>query len=275
MGFQSNKTNNLRETTDYKSSSDQQSQERCESWFDGTLMQTERKTGSQFCRLARRHNQITHEETGFNLRFRTNNAIAMRLAEFYPLKWLNEISDVFRNTKPIKIGLRYNEDRIYAYLAYIDLLLIFRGLTILDSTLTEISKSLGVKLSRQKLRTYRLKLLRIYPDLKRKWLILRVHTPAKILLASAIQIMNNELVFPTSSHEEIFRIKQKALEYTKRLANMERIKHMKCPEVWARALCLKAFRELYPCCSSEIFRSLNLSSFALVENKRWQLDKLF
>jgi hypothetical protein len=274
MGFRSNKINDSREIVDSKPFPDQQSQERLESWFDGTLMQMERKTGSQFYRLARRHNQITQEETGFNLRFQANNTIAMRLAEFYPLKWLNEISNVFRNTKPSKIGLRYSEDRIYAYLAYIDLLLIFRDLTILDSTLVEISESLGVKLSRQKLRTYRLKLLRVYPNLKKKWLALRAQTPAKTLIASVIRVMNDEIVFPMCSQEEIFSIKQKALEYTKRLANMERIKYMKCPESWARALCLKAYREFFPSCSVEIFLSLDDCSFSGLENKRWQLDNL-
>jgi hypothetical protein len=275
MGFQSNEIEDTQESVDYRTFSDQQSQERWESWFEGTLMRMDKKAGSDFYRLVRHHNQITREETGFNLRFRANNAIARRLAEFYPLKWLNEISNVLRSTKPSKIVLRYNEDRIYAYLAYIDLLLIFRGLTILDSTLVEISESLGIELSRQKIRTYRLKLLRIYPDLKQKWLTLRAHTPAKTLLASVIRIMNNELFFPTSSHKEIFSIKQKTLEYAKRLTDMERIRHMKCPESWAYALCLKAYREFYPKCSKEIFRSLNSCSFDTLENKRWQLDKLF
>ncbi len=280
MGFQSNKMNNSRESVRFKSllDSDQQSQERLESWFAGTLIRINKNEIANdkryFFRLANYHNQITQEETGFDQRFKANNTIALRLAEFYPLKWLNEISNAFRDTKTNKIGLRYGEDRIYAYLAYIDLLLIFRGMTILDSTLAEISRSLGVTLTRNKLRTYRLKLLRIYPALKQKWLTLRAQIPAKILLATVIHIMNNELAYPTCSHKEIFQIKHKALEYGQRLSNMERVKRMKSYEMWCRAICLKAFRDVFPHCSTEIFPSLTPSTFAVVENKRWQLDKL-
>ena len=198
-----------------------------------------------------------------------------RLAEFFPIKWLNEITNIFRETDPTKIGLRYEEDRIYAYLAYIDILLIFRGETLRDSTILEISRSLGVELNKNVIRSYRLKLLRTYPKLKQKWLTIRRQTPAKVLFATVIYILNNELSFPSCSSELIFQIKHRALEHTKRLIKHRCIKHIKKPETWARALCLMAINDFFPTArASEIFPHISLKLAYSLANRSWKIEHL-
>jgi hypothetical protein len=238
-------------------------------------MQSSNRYDRHFYRLAHRHNQITQEETGFNQRFKAYNSIALRLAEFFPLKWLNEISNIFRETDPTKIGLRYEEDRIYAYLAYIDILLIFRGETLRDSTIKEISQSLGVELKKNVIRSYRLKLLRTYPKLKQKWLAIRRQTPAKVLFATVIYIMNNDLNFPHCSSDIIFQVKHRALDHTKRLIKHRCIKHIKKPETWARALCLMAINDFFPNArASEIFPHISLKLAYSLANRSWKIEHL-
>lgn len=286
MGHQTEKMGRIDEKNDLihyedPNLSDIQTHERPECWFAGTIMGVNGRNGSEgyfdryFYRLAHRHNQITQEETGFNQRFKANNSIALRLAEFFPLKWLNEISNIFRETDPSKIGLRYEEGLIYAYLAYIDLLLIFRGETIRDSTLEEISQSLGVELKKDIIRSYRLKLLRIFPELKQKWLTIRRQTPSKVLFATVIYIMNNELVFPDCSSEIIFQIKHRALEHTKQLIQHRCIKHIKKPETWARALCLLAINDFFPSArASEVFPHISIKLAYSLSNRSWKIEQL-
>ncbi|MHA2325571.1 MAG: hypothetical protein ACXACB_09225 [Promethearchaeota archaeon] len=250
------------------------SQEQEETWFTGTLMRSDPTAEKYYYRLSKFHNSITYEETGFNQRFRYNNSVAIRLSEFFPRKWLNEISNTFRITPGEQLGVRCEEDRYSLYLAFIDILLIFRGLTLLDSTLDEINKSLGLNITKNKLRTIRLRLLTLYPSIKQKWCHLRSRTPAKILISTLIKVLNQEFKFDTDSEEDIYKIKHKALEYGYCLSRMKRITRMKRPETWARALCVKACRDTLNRCSSENFPNLTTKDYEVVENKRWQLDKL-
>ena len=72
--------------------SDSESKEYENLWFTGTLMRTNPSHSKYFYRLAHIHNQIVAQETGNDSRFNANTEISRRLAEFFPLKWLNEIT---------------------------------------------------------------------------------------------------------------------------------------------------------------------------------------
>ncbi|MHA1994789.1 MAG: hypothetical protein ACW97Z_09630 [Candidatus Hodarchaeales archaeon] len=249
-------------------------QEREASWFLGSLIQFNNRVPSHFYRMRNIHNCITHEETGCDNRFHANDNIASRLVEFFPLKWLDNITNTFKNTKANELGVRQDEDRLYAYLAYIDLLLMFRGLILLDSTLEEINNTLDMKLTKHKLRTWRLNLLKIYPDLRKKWRSVRAKSPSRALLSTTIRVMNTEMNFDSYSQREIFDIKHQTLQYAQQFAVMERVTRIKRMETWVRALCLKAIRDSDITYTNQIFPSLSLKEFDVLENKRWQLDKI-
>ncbi len=249
-------------------------QDREDCWFLGTLIDFNKRVPSHFYRLKNIHNCITHEETGCDVRFQTNNNIACRLAEFFPLKWLNMITNCFKNTKAKELGVRQEDDRLYAYLAYIDLLLIFRGLKLLDSTLEEINTSLDVNLSKHRLRTWRLNLLKIYPDLRHKWKSVRSITPARTFLSTLIKVLNTEMNLQIYSTKEMFEIKHQALIYAQEFVKMDRIMRIKRIETWVRAICLKSVRDNNLNYTGDLFPNLPVKTFEVLENKRWQLDKI-
>ena len=250
------------------------SQEQEETWFSGTLMELDPNDAKYYYRLSKIHNNITYEETGFNQRFKLNNLVAIRLAEFFPKKWLNEISNTFRSTPGEQLGVKTEEDRYLLYLGFIDILLILRGLTLLDSTLEEISKFCAINIKKNNLRTIRLRLLNLYPSLKDKWCKVRAKTPAKVLISTLLKVLNQEFVFDTESEKEIYKVKHKALEYGYSLSRMDRTVRMKRPETWARALCVKAHRDVLNYSTSDNFPNLTRKNYEVVENKRWQLDKI-
>lgn len=247
-------------------------------WFTGTLMRKEPCQGKYFYRLAHIHNRIVAQETGSDNRFNANTEISRKLAEFFPLKWLNEITIIFRDTDPSKLKFKYKENRLLAYLAYIDLILAFRGLTILDSTLDEIRKSLSFKrkeITKDEIRSMKNRVLNIYPKLKENYIKISSLNSKKVLSGAVIRVMNNELCFNSCTKKEILEIKHKSLDYCKLLSNTDRIRRIKRPETWARAICLKAFRDTmsnYYSCT--VFPGLTKEEFKVIENKRWQLDKL-
>lgn len=276
MGFP-NKIPDKSPQFDTEKSSDSESKEYENLWFTGTLMRTNPSHSKYFYRLAHIHNRIVAQETGNDSRFNANTEISRRLAEFFPLKWLNEITVIFRDTDPSKLTFKYKANRVLAYLAYIDLILVFRGLTLLDSTLEEIRQSLSLQrkeISKDQIRSMKMKLLNIYPELKERYIKISSLNPRKVMFGTVIRVMNNEVCFNMCTREEIFEIKHKSLDYCKLLSNTDRVRRIKRPETWARAICLKAFRDTMSNYSCMIFPDLSTDEFKVIENKRWQLDKL-
>ena len=275
MGFPI-KTPNNSPQFDIEKVSDGESKEYENLWFSGTLMRGDPYHRKYFYRLAHLHNRIVAQETGNDNRFSANTEISRRLAEFFPLKWLIEITTIFRDTSPSKLTFRYHEDRVVAYLAYIELILVFRGLTLLDSTLEEISHNLSLEISKDQIRSMKMKLLNIYPKLKKKYIKISPITPSKVLFGTVIRVMNKEVNFDTCTREEVFEIKHKSLDYCQLLCKTNnRVRRIKRPETWARAICLKAFRDTAVSnCSCMTFPELSSEEFKVIENKRWQLDKL-
>ena len=272
MGFPI-KTPNSSPQFDTEKVSDGDSKEYESLWFSGTLMRSDPSHSRYFYRLAHLHNRIVSQETGNDSRFNANTEISRRLAEFFPLKWLTEITTIFRDTS--KLTFRYNEDRVVAYLAYIELILVFRGLTLLDSTVEEISHSLSLEITKDQIRSMKMKLLNIFPNLKEKYIKISPITPRKVLFGTVIRVMNNEVNFNTCSRKEIFKIKHTSLDYCQLFCKTDRIRRIKRPETWARAICLKAFRDTVSNYSCMTFPNLSSEEFKVIENKRWQLDKLF
>ena len=250
------------------------SDEQYKTWFLGSLMHKIKTSQKEYERLSILHNRITQEETQFTERLQANMRVSSILSEFFPFKWLVEITAVFRKLDPAKLGIKTHQDRVSSYLGYIELYLTFRGLTLLDSTIIEINKSLNVDLSKNDVRNWKMKLLRFIPGLQEQWIKIRAKTHQTAIISTVVQVMNLELVLTDCSKEEIFQIKQTALEIARKFAETSKARHVKKPEVWARAICAKAFYMNISEKSKLSFPQLPTKTRKVIENKRWQLDQL-
>ena len=248
--------------------------EQRETWFLGSLMRDKNIPQRPYNRLSTLHNRITHEETKFDERLQINKRITANLAEFFPFKWLLEITSVFRKINPSKLGIKTYENRVCSYLGYIELYLNFRGLTILDSTLIEINNYLGVNTSKSDVRCWKLKILRNIPEIQDQWIRIRAKTHQTALFSTVVQIMNHELDLDHCSKKEIFQIKQMALIIARKFIKTKKAQYVKKPETWARAICKKAVQEIFPDYPCLIFPRLSHKTQKVIDNKRWQLDKL-
>ncbi|MFX0015235.1 MAG: hypothetical protein ACFFBQ_16215 [Promethearchaeota archaeon] len=244
-------------------------------WFLGSLMR-EKNTSwfPTYNRLSTLHNRITQEETNFNDQLQINMRLASQLSEFFPQKWLLEITMVFKKRDIIKLRIKSYKDRVCFYLGYIELYLTFRGLTLLDSTLTEINEYLGVNITKNEIRTWKIKLIQIIPGLQAQWIKIRTKNHQTALISTIVQVMNRELRFKQCSKEQIFMVKQQALMLGKKFVTTEKARYVKKPEVWARAICTKALHETLPSYQSNAFPDLTFNTRKVIENKRWQLDQL-
>ena len=252
------------------------SDEQVETWFLGSLMRDKPKSSEfpDYFRRAHLHNRITHEATDYDERYQTNILVASQLAEFFPYKWLLEITGALRRVDPRQVCVKNHKDRICCYLGYIELYLTFRGLTLLDSTLFEISISQNVTISKDEVRSWKLKLLRITPGLREQWVKVRAHTHQTALFFTVIHVMNKELDLKDCSTEEIFLIKQACLRIARKFIPSEKARHIKKPEAWARAICFKAVYETFPDAPFIPFPHLPSNTLKVLENKKWQLDQV-
>ena len=251
------------------------SREQYETWFLGSLMRERSKNlPKSYNRLSTLHNQITHEETNFNDRFQVNMRIASQLSEFFPLKWLLEISAVFRKRDIIKLRINSYEDRVCSYLGYIELYLTFRGLTLLDSTLKEINRYLHVDLNKNDVRAWKLKLIQIIPGLQERWIKIRARNHQAAMISTVVHIMNKELVLEDCTKHEIFQVKQTALIIVRKFIKTDKARYVKKPEVWARAIIIKALNQVLPNYPYFPFPHFAINTRKVIENKRWQLDQL-
>jgi len=275
LGFMKSPTNCIDRSFELKQSSNDSkiSCEQYDTWFLGSLMRV-KSPQRDFSRLSSLHNRITHEETNFDERIQVNWRVASQLSEFFPRKWLIEITAQFRKLDATNLGIKTYEDRVCSYLGYIELYLTFRGLTLLDSTLVEINDFLGINLTKNDVRSWKLKLLRITPGLQEQWIIIRAKTHQSAIMSTVVQVMNRELVLTNCTKEEVFKVKQSALLLARKFIATKKARHIKKPEVWAHAICSKALLETLPCYPSVAFPHLSHKTQKVIENKRWQLDQL-
>lgn len=242
-------------------------------WFLGSLIPSSPRKNNvkfNFQRQAKLHNQITYKATRYGPKLMENLRIAGCLSEFFPLKWLLEINDRFRQTN--SIAFRSEEDRVGAFLAFIECYLAFRNLIISETTLNEINQRLSLTISLADIRRWKARLLRIFPELAEHWKKIRSKRHQLILISCTIKCMNKELRLNGCSKAEIFRFKQRVLELAKEFGDLSQIKHIKRPEVWARAICFQVCRELYPELLSELFPCVN-STNTNIQHKCWQLRR--
>lgn len=250
-------------------------------WFAGTLMYgikpfKDSPVSINFIRLATLHNKITSDDTNYTERFEANTILASQLSEFFPFKWLLEITAVFRKIPHTRLTIKTYRDRVCSYLGYIELYLTFRGLTLLDSTLIEINESLRVKkhIKMREVRNWKLRIIRVTPELKERWIKIRARAHQDVILSAVVKVMNTELAVIFCSKKEIFQVKQKCLGITKEFSSSPKSKHVKNHEVWARAICAKAVRSILPAYPSIPFPHLPKKTLKVIENKRWQLDQI-
>ncbi|MHA1969747.1 MAG: hypothetical protein ACW964_18370 [Candidatus Hodarchaeales archaeon] len=201
---------------EYERKSEIESKEQYEKWFLGSLMSNQLKVSGDFRRLTSLHNRITHNETNFNERYQSNRRIASQLDEFFPLQWLSEITVKLTKIKSTKLGVKTYKDQIGLYLGFIELYLAFRGLTLLDSILDEINSSFCLSISKNDIRYWKMKILRIFPDVKKQWIKIRARTHQLTILSAVVDIMNKEMLLEEYSKQEVFAIKRKALNIAKK-----------------------------------------------------------
>lgn len=257
-----------------------ESNEQKELWFLGSLMQennlkTQFKSSSTFERLASIHNRITKEGTGFDGRFQANMRVATQLSQFFPYRWLLEITCAFRDIKPSKFGIKTFHDRVCSYLGYIELYLAFRGLTLLDSTLEEINTTFQLEITKNMVRYWKLRLLRIIPGLREEWIRVRSETHQSAMFATVVKVMNTELVVTDCSKNQLFDLKQTCLQLVRQFVTNPKARHIKNPEGWARAICVKAVREILPDYPDFPLPHLPKKTQKVINHKRWQLDQIF
>ncbi len=250
------------------------SNEQQEIWFLGSLIRNKPINSTLFNRLSILHNRITHTETNFDEKYKSNKRIASQLTQFFPSRWLLEITANLRKLNSSKLFVKSYEERVSLYLGFIELYLNFRGLTILSSTLEEINFSLGLSITKNEIRGWKIKLLRINPDVKEQWIRIRAKKHKSTILSTVLRIMNYEMSFNNCTKQEIFNIKQKAIMIARKYSSTPNAKYVKKPEVWGRAICVKAVRETIKEIRHNLFPDLSEKSIKVIENKRWQLDQL-
>ena len=252
------------------------SDEQVEIWFLGSLMRDKTKSFDFFdySRLAHLHNRITHDATDYDDRYQTNILVASQLAEFSPYKWLLEITSSLRRGDSRQVCVKNHKDRICCYLGYIELYLTFRGLTLLDSTLFEINTSQNMAISKNEVHHWKLKLLRIILGLREQWVKVRAHTHQTALFSTVVYVMNKELDLKDCSKEENFLIKHACLRIARKFIPSEKARHIKKPEVWARAICFKAVHDTFSDAPFFPFPHLSSNPQKVLENKKWQLDQV-
>lgn len=276
MGFKNNKTSIQVPCfgIEFEGNSEIESKEQYEKWFLGSLMSNKLKVSSNFRRLTSLHNRITHNETNFDERYQSNGRIASQLDEFFPLQWLSEITVKITKMKSKKLGIQTYKDRVGLYLGFIELYLAFRGLTLLDSVLDEMNYSFCLSISKNDIRYWKIKILRLFPDIKEHWIKIRARTHQLAILSAVVDIMNKEMLLENYSKHEISGIKHNALNIAKKFTVRPESKHMKKPEIWARAICLKSFKEIHHKSRVFPFKEMSEKAKKVTENKKWQLDRL-
>ncbi|GAG87331.1 unnamed protein product, partial [marine sediment metagenome] len=157
---------------------------------------------------------------------------------------------------------------------YIELYLAFRRLTLLESTLKEINERLDTKITMNQVKSWKLKLLRMIPELRESWKKIRALSHQTAITGVVINSMNYELNLEECTKKEAFQIKQKALTIAREFIQTTKARHIKNIEMWARAICLKAIRDIKPSRTNVAFPSLNTGIRKVIDNKKWQLDKL-
>jgi len=253
------------------------SNEQTDTWFLGSLMRKTDKFVKKYERITLLHNRITHEVTKYDERYQTNKGVAAQLSEFFPKRWLSEITANFRNVNSYKLGIKSEEDRICSFLGYIELYLAFRGLTLLKSTLEEINTSLHVNLTKNDVRFWKMKILRFFPALLKQWKKIRAPSHQTVLIGAVIRIMNQELVLYTLTPKESFKVKQTALQIARKFIHSPKARGVKNIEVWAQAVCAKALRDCGHTKGNDFelfFPKLPPNVLKTISNKRWQLDTL-
>ncbi len=225
-------------------------------------------------RIALLHNQITHQETHFDRRFKENSRVSSLLCRFFPKLWLNEITICYRDSD-INLGVRSFQNRINSYLGFIEVYLNFLGLTILESVINAINHDFGLHVDKPKIIKWKLKILSSIPELRKKYQIMQQNIQESSFIVICVKTMNEELNLTHYSQLEKFHIKQRVLLLARDFISRRKTRFLKKPEIWSKAICLKAVRDTFPDLPSNLFPHLSKNRLKMVENKRWQLDRLF
>lgn len=227
-------------------------QEQEQLWFLGSLIpQRDVRHANyppHFHRLLQLHNRVTCRETQYTGRYQSNLRAANCLSAYFPQKWLLEICQHFRliQEQPSRsVQFRNEEDRMAAFLAFINFYLLFRQLTLPEPVLAEINHSFGYSITQDLIQAWKTRLLRMYPPLARYYRQVRVQCRQQTIITTTIQCMNHQLCLPEQlSVQAIFALKQRIIQLVRAFSQTSKATRIKYTHVWAQAICVQAFLDL-------------------------------
>lgn len=177
----------------------------------------------------------------FNTGFQIEEKISLKLMEYFPIKWINDINSTIKTLGYKRFGIKSDKDIICLFLGLIELYLNFRGLTILDSTLIEIKMSFKLDIREKSVKNWKMKLIRLVPGLREKWFDFKSNQFQSAIFSNIILILNKSLTEFTQ--EELFHTKQRALSIARDLCNSTGSLYTKDPETLADEICFQVMNK--------------------------------
>jgi hypothetical protein len=174
----------------------------------------------------------------FNTEFQIEGKISLKLMEYFPIKWVNDINSTIKALRYKRFGIKSDKDIIYLYLGFIELYLNFRGLALLDSTLIDIKLFFKLDIRENSVKNWKMKLIRLVPGLREKWFEFKSNQFQSAIFSNIIFILNKSLTECTQ--EELFHTKQKALSIARDLCNSTSSLYTRDPETLANEICFQA-----------------------------------
>ncbi|MHA1974522.1 MAG: hypothetical protein ACTSW1_16100 [Candidatus Hodarchaeales archaeon] len=192
-------------------------------------------------------NKVSHPKVDLcpSRKFSTDKCIDI-LSQFYPRDWLAEITSLLKACPKFDLIHDNNSDWFSLYLAFIELFLNFRGLSISTSTLQDIAMCSHVSISEYRISFWRLKILQSFPDFQRR-LLLNFHDIFDALFIKILfKVLNEEFCCQNFSSKEVFLFRHYCLSLAKSFLALGLSSCLDDPVFWARTLCSKALMNLFP-----------------------------
>jgi len=163
--------------------------------------------------------------------------ISLKLMEYFPIKWINDINSTIKTLGSKRFGLKSVADIISLYLGFIELNLTLRGLTLSASTLTDIKSFFEIDITEKSVKIWKMKIIQIVPELKKNWFKFKSNQFQSAIFANIILILNRSLTECTQ--EELFHTKQRALSIARDLCKSAGNMHTRDPETLANEICFQ------------------------------------
>jgi len=195
-----------------------------------------------------------------------NNGFVQVISEYFPSNCFKGINSHVKN-----LG-RDDERLLLYYLGHIEVYLNLRHLTIPEETLKEISKRLGLQIDKYLVLTYRGKILQLDPELRKLYSKNLGVNNGTVFMSTCRRIIAIEMQLNGLKSDDIFRIEHRCFELARELINKGKLNSIVDYDLWGRAICLRALKDIVPDYSHNIFPSLDADTLTMLESIRSNLD---